>query len=456
MRLSIIVVLAAVVVMTTGACKDFITVDNPPGIITRPQVFSDDKTATAAMVGIYSNVMEDNILFDGKLQLWLSLCADDYSTTILNGQDDEQTYRNGLLSTSSATVSLWNAFYTNIYSTNAVLEGIALSQHITDSTRQRLQGEALFIRAFFYFYLMNIYGDVPFVTTTDYKLNAVMPRTPQDKIYTQLVSDLETATVLLTTRPYMGNTRPNVWAVKALLARVYLYRGEWEKAADAATSLIDNTMFGTLPPPAAVFLKNSREIIWQLVPIDPERGLFIPGAIIPISPNTNSSYPMTPGIMREFEKGDQRSRIWTKYIGKDSIFNSFAYKFKSTRADKSEFMVALRLGEQLLIRAEARLQLHQSIAAIADINTLRARAGLKPLQSDLQDDSLVKVIAHERRMELFGEWGHRWFDLKRTNKVDDVLQPLKQPNWQNTDVLWPIPKAQLEINPFLKQNPGYF
>jgi hypothetical protein len=89
-----------------------------------------------------------------------------------------------------------------------------------------------------------------------------------------------------------------------------------------------------------------------------------------------------------------------------------------------------------------------------DINILRARAGLGPTTANEQT-SLLAAIEQERRVELFAEWGNRWYDLKRTAKAGTVLKVLKPLTWQDTDVLLPIPINELKANTYLEQNPGY-
>lgn len=116
--------------------------------------------------------------------------------------------------------------------------------------------------------------------------------------------------------------------------------------------------------------------------------------------------------------------------------------------------MVFRLAEQYLIRAEARAQQGDATGAKADINAIRNRAGLPDTDADGQA-SILAAIEHERRIEFFTEWGHRWFDLKRTGRADAVLSPIK-PNWQSTDVLFPIPLQEIENNPnLLPQNAGY-
>ena len=94
------------------------------------------------------------------------------------------------------------------------------------------------------------------------------------------------------------------------------------------------------------------------------------------------------------------------------------------------------------------------LESLQDVNVIRNRAGL--LNSNANDmASLVSAIIQERRVELFAEWGNRWLDLKRLGLANSVLGLVKGTNWQETDALFPIPFAEIEINNLLNQNPGY-
>ena len=107
-----------------------------------------------------------------------------------------------------------------------------------------------------------------------------------------------------------------------------------------------------------------------------------------------------------------------------------------------------------MIRAEARAHLRNFEGARQDLNRIRNRAGLGNVTVDSLE-GLLDAILKERQVELFAERGRRWFDLKRQGKASEVLAPIKS-NWQETDVLLPIPGPELEINPnLLPQNPGY-
>ena len=106
-----------------------------------------------------------------------------------------------------------------------------------------------------------------------------------------------------------------------------------------------------------------------------------------------------------------------------------------------------------LIRAEARAEQGNTAGAAADLNIVRQRAGLPPTTAT-DPAVLLAAILHERQIEFFAEWGHRWLDLKRTGAVTSVLSAEKS-HWDVTDALYPIPANELTENPKLVQNPGY-
>jgi hypothetical protein len=114
------------------------------------------------------------------------------------------------------------------------------AKNLTLGLRSQLIGEAKFVRAFCYFYLVNLFGDVPLVTSTSYTVNTGLGRTSVNEIYQQIIQDLKEAQEMLSTSyPTPGKVRPNKWAATALLARAYLYMGNWADAEAQATAIID-------------------------------------------------------------------------------------------------------------------------------------------------------------------------------------------------------------------------
>ncbi|MCY1542263.1 SusD family protein [compost metagenome] len=137
----------------------------------------------------------------------------------------------------------------------------------------------------------------------------------------------------------------------------------------------------------------------------------------------------------------------------------FKYKVKSN-ATLAEYDVVLRLAEQYLIRSEARAGQNKLIgpnSASSDLNIIRERAGLSPITISTQEQ-FVNVILNERKSELFTEWGHRWLDIKRLKKVDDIMNTAtvqKGNVWKSYQQLYPIPFQDIQLGPNLKQNIGY-
>jgi hypothetical protein len=162
-----------------------------------------------------------------------------------------------------------------------------------------------------------------------------------------------------------------------------------------------------------------------------------------------------------FSAGDLRLGNWIKSVnittaGVTKTY-SHPYKYKvisGTVTVKTEALVFLRLAEMYLIRAEARAENSNLGNAISDLDVIRSRAGLlTPTDPAITQADLLDAIARERRLEMFAELGHRWLDLKRTDKANSILKD--KPNWTIQDQLYPIPFADIQANPSIKQNDGY-
>jgi len=483
-----------------SSCRKLIDIDLPSNSVTTEAAFSNNDLANGVMAGIYSQMMSNNgnMLFsNGATTIYAGLSADELVNFSGNTSPDEyQLYTNTILYDNAITPGFWQSPYQVLYSANAIIAGIAASTslQLDDTTRQELTGEAKFVRAFCYFYLTNLFGDVPLALTTDFRKTAIMARTPQAQVYDQVVQDLEDAKQLLRTDYSIAGgqrVRPNRYAAMALLARVYLYRQDWANAARMADSVITNSQYGLLSDLNGVFLNNSREAIWQLqqnVTAKPNNSTweaqnFLPifrwSQLDPVSQllfSDSTTFTMYASSMvphyffstqqaAVFEPGDKRKTIWTDSIPSPDVmpYNGKVYYYpvkyteqyaSNTGAVKQYYMV-LRLAEQYLVAAEAKAQLNDLSGAAAALNALRGRAGL-PNTTAATKDALLAAVAHERQAELFAEWGHRWLDLKRTNKAAAVLGaiPEKQP-FKTEQLLYPLPNLEITNDPNLEQNAGY-
>lgn len=457
------------------SCKKFLDVGNPPDKIVARAVYQSNTSAAAVLTGIYFDLIQGgNIAQDQNgISAVCGLSADEL-IVFPTHYGLVGTYTNNF-----AYIGFWPLLYTTIHRVNAAIEGLSGSTSLTPDIQQQLLGEAKFIRAFCYFYLVNLYGDVPILTASDYKVNAVAARSPIASVYEQIIADLQEAQDQLNDHYVNADAitvtteriRPSKWAATALLARVYLYTRNWSGAAIQASMVIDNKSLYDIVPLNDVFLKNSREAIWQLQPN------YIPGFlnttdffntldakifVLESEPDLLSEHPfwMSPFLLNTFENGDQRKENWIGGVDSSAgtaYYFPFKYKLYSPGDAQNEYLMVLRLAEQYLIRAEARAQLGQLEESRLDLDVIRQRAVLDATTASTKD-ALLTAILHERQVELFTEWGHRWLDLKRTGQVNTVMAdvtPQKGGTWQSFKQWYPLPLSDLQLNPNLKQNEGY-
>lgn len=451
--------LLALIILLCSAfgCAEFIEVDPPRTNLVRTTVFLDDKTATAAMLDLYSD-MEFGGFASGNALNGFSLLgsfssdewvnSNDATSEFQQFSDNELTFRNTLVA------RCWTDLYRYIYKSNAIIEGVGKSETMSAGARDQLEGEAQFMRAFSYFYLVNLWGDVPLVHTTDYRVNTLAGRTPVSEVYEQIIADLDAAISLLADDYALSQNervRINRWAAIALLSRVHLYRQEWAESESYATEIIGhNALYSLEADVKNVFIKNSKEAIWQLHSVTPPRDLFT--FLINTAPVHGE---LRAELLSAIDDNDTRFINWISSAtnGIDTFYYSSKYK---SAASVAEYSTVMRLSEQYLIRAEARARLDNLSGAKEDLNKIRNRANLGNSTAITKDEVLADIMK-QRQLELFTEWGHRWLDLKRTGTIDDVLPAVKGSRWQSTDALYPIPEVQMlnDVNMLNSQNPGY-
>jgi len=456
-------------------CTKLIKIPPPAGTISTSQVFSTNEQATSAMSGIYFNMVTQNrSIFNTGLSAFCGLSADELNLSTESNSTLFQFQQNNLVSNNSMIYgNFWTNAYSIIYESNSIIEGLTNSTiGVNDSVKNELIGEAKFTRAFTYFYLVNLFGDLPLVTTINYNKTTLLYRTAKDEIYKFIVSDLIDAQNRLANDYSVGFGQkivPNKWAAVALLARTYLYIGNWSGADSLASAVINNSQC-RLTSLDSVFLANSDESIWQLQPIvtlgpayntTPDGYLFIPKAL-----NSNDYQPfayINKNLLNTFEPLDQRRLSWidsTTYFGTNYFF-PYKYKLGPANAKQGntsfEFYSVLRLAEQYLIRSEAKArEANVNVtSAIADLNAIRNRAHLPDYSGGNDQSSLLNAIYHERQVEFFSEWGHRWLDLKRWGTATTTLSINKGFTISNNALLYPIPISELITNPNLTPNPGY-
>lgn len=447
--------LLTVMMLSSTSCKKYVDVGVSPNLVSTTQAFNSDASATSTIVSLYSYYPTTSGIRYASVLGGISSDEMQYTSSDASVQ---QFAQDALVNTNSYSENyLWSYAYQVVRETNLAINGINSSASISAAAKSQLLGEAKFMRAFTYFYLVNFFGGVPLSLDPVELNNATLPRATTQAVYTQIITDLKDAVNLLPAN-YAGianfKARPNKWAAAALLARVYLYNKDYVNAEALSTQVIGSGTY-TLPAPSSAFINTSPEVILQFAT---QFGYSIFGSPFGAA-NTSTNvvlptYALYPNFTKLFEKGDTRKTNWVDSLNYNGTKYYRIAKYKlATATAGNEYNVVLRLAEQYLIRAEARAQQGNIAGAQADINVVRTRAGLPNTTAATQGD-LLTAIAAERKVELFGELAHRWFDLKRTGQTGKVLSPLK-PTYKATSDLFPIPYSQLLINPALNQNPGY-
>lgn len=475
-------VLTSLVVVLGISCDKLVDVEAPVTSLNAANVYTNDASAISVVTSMYKNMTRgENFTGLSGISLRVGLSADEL--TLYSGVTNERLisyYQNSLKANSTRDnfgSEYWNPFYNYIFVCNAAIEGIGNSNTLTPAIKKQLLGETKFMRAFINFYLINLFGDVPIVVSTDWEVNANLSRTPRMKVYEQVIADLEDAQELLSA-DYLDGTvlritedrlRPTKWAAIALMSRVYLYTGDYSKAESHATEIINHSSVYRLTDLNSSFLMNAAEAIWQLQPTF--EGHNTEDALVFVIPTTGptdaasspTDHPvyLSSSLLNSFELGDKRRINWVDSVIVSGSIYYYPFKYKSASLNEplTEYLMVLRLGEQYLIRAEARVQQNNINGAQEDLNVIRGRAGLgNSAASDRA--SLFAAILHERQVELFTEWGHRWLDLKRTGTIDAVMsavtpQKANGAPWRSFQQWYPLPFVDIQRGPNLVQNNGY-
>ncbi len=441
--------------LTLCGCEAYLEPDISDNQFATSDVFISDVLALSAMNGVYGDFMlrvDPLSISNGSLSVMGGLCSDEL-------YDFTQTYQAYNINEVPFTgfgpdYYYWYDTYNIIYSANAILEGLEDAPNVSEDLKIQLRGESYFVRAFLHFYLVNMYEKVPVITSTNYKENATKAQASVSEVYDQILEDLLKAEeLLLNEYPSENKLRPNKYVAQALLARVYLYQEEWQLAEDYATKLISGP-YSLENVADEVFSIESEETIWQLMPSNVNSTAVNEGRWF--NPGQTPTYVLTDSALDAFEADDARFEAWVKTVDYENETYYYPTKYAPLGGSISQYSVMLRLGEQYLIRAEARAKQDKLTESLSDLNRVRTQHGdLEPYSSGMSREELINNILDERQVDFLAEWGHRWLDLKRTGRADAVIGALKPETWESTDALWPINNSELQANPNLEQNPGY-
>ncbi|MCH7396911.1 RagB/SusD family nutrient uptake outer membrane protein [Belliella sp. DSM 107340] len=427
------------------ACDDFID-RSPLDQLNQETFFTDVATTQTAVIGAYRTLTSSSLY--GQAFIVIPEFAAGHMRHISNFPEYVEYQNFNIRIDNPWALNIWTASYETINSCNNIIAYAPnINEYSMNENLQNMVKEAHFIRALTYFNLVRAWGDVPLITnpTTPQTTSAEIrvPRDAASSVCNQIVADLEFASDLPNNNAG-SKGRANGMSVKSLLAKVHLYMGNMQEAADLASQVLQSGEFTLLENYSDIWtVENSAESIFELQFDEQVPNTFVQNA----NPASRQEFFASDAASLLFDEEDAR-REFTIREAEDNSGNINLYVGKyRTFNPPTQNVPIIRLAEVYLIYAEAVSfsNLQEGITALAAIRT---RAGLATDFTGSQDD-LIALIQQERRKELMFEF-ETWFDHCRTGAADDILEV------PNSDrYLFPIPQLELDLNENLTQNPGY-
>lgn len=491
MKKNIVYILSAILLLNMlSGCNDFLD-EKPQSEFTSEGSDSEELTskylslsdAEGELQGAYNSFKAD--IFQHE-NFRLNDVQSDNCYIGGDGTNDEALDLIKLNSTNSVVAMVWAQYLSMAGSATNVIENTKLMQAtaITEADRSRIMAEAKFIRAWAYFDMVRLWGDLPMSlqlipTITAENLETWYPvmypeRTPEDEIYAQILDDLdEEKTIKHLESKNAGVFKATKGAAYGLMAKVLATRGAksnrdyskvveyCNKAIAEGYQLIAN--FDDLWNPDVKFTSESIFEVYYSTE-SPNWAYWVLLKEADGSVTWRRYCTPTHELIARFDKErDVRyasSIVWKK-APYDVYYPADDYPFAYKVREKNSNIILMRLADILLLKAEALAELNQPAEAITIVNQIRERAGIAALNSGATQADARLAVENERQLELFME-GHRWYDLLRNDRMLEVMRKHKDqngkllfPNLQEFRTKWPIPQGEMDKNTRLTQNEGY-
>lgn len=435
------------IVLVMGACN--VLEPDPQTALDANTALADGASANAILNGAYSAMGADSY-YGVEYVLNNDLIADN---AIYQGFFDSQLEldQRAVPFSNLWVTQAWVSIYRVVNIANLLVTRVPGLDEANFSNKNRVLGEAHALRALAYFDLLRVYGEhfnsgsrfgMPLILepieNNDFNLIPNLSRSTVAETYLQINNDIETALSLL--GGFNDRGRMNYWATLALQARVALYQKNYDKAFAAANEIITQGPMSLAQDLSEIYntLEPSVESIFDVEFNDQDQSAFNTFTV------RRDEYNVDTDLLEALEQGDARA-----------AFFGFSRNANRTRkypdGNNSNNAKVFRLAEMYLIRAEAAaMRSNDPSQGLQDINVIRERAGIAPIQTVSSMENFVNVLLQERRIELNYE-GHRFFDLVRFDRINTVLG---MPGFRK---VFPIPRNELQVSQggVLEQNPGY-
>ena len=437
-------------VLIFSSCENSILNLEPEQSISNDEAIVNKKSAEAALVGAYDK-LQSSSYYGSEFVASIYLSGGDVTWT--GSLNYYRAFNDHTYQADNTTINTtWYAIYATLNAANQVIDKVTAlqSDDLTDSERNRIVGEAYFIRALSLFDLGRTWGNVPIITKATVTANDFngVKQSKQADVYKQVIADLEKALSLLPEK--IDRNRATKNTARALLARVYLYAENWTKAEEYASLLIADTNYKLVDYPTFFQSKATSEGIFELLYTTADKNSH---ALYWLSSAEGGRHEWAPSenfvtLLNDANVGGTRKALYKdQSTAKNPKFYVGLLYWRTTGDDPAYI---LRISEQYLIRAEARVKKASPdlTGALADLNAVRLRAKV-PASAANTTATLSLAIESERRVEFAFE-PHYWYDLVRTKRAGAVLGVTDQNKW-----IFPIPYNDLAADGDLIQNTGY-
>ncbi len=472
-------ILIAIVMLSS--CKKFLEL-TPGSQISSGNFYNKKADFDNALLGAYAT--ERGLYSTSNILYSTELATDNAEISWSSPTTDEMQFdQNALAPTNGQVGATWRICLSTIAQCNTILARID-QVDFDAASKDRIKGETKFLRAFNYFYMVRLFGNVP-LTDKEFKspeeiLSADLTLQPKEKVYDVIISDLASAETLLPAALNTDKTKASRATVKTLLGKVYLTQHDYAKAATKLKEVIDLNQYSLVSSYKTLFTNGNNNLSESIFEIEFVSGkslgnnysaLFTPAitsmAIFPNNLQGSGRIVPTLDMIRSYEAGDQRKSVSVndsvQLINGQKSYARYGLKLVDFRAvdlaDGTVSFIVLRYADVLLMYAEALNELNTTSTALDYIKPIRARAGLTALPTTLDQAATRLALEKERRVEFLFE-GHRWFDLVRTGRARAVLNAHYAGQGlsftvEDYELILPIPQNEIDLNPAVKQNPNY-
>lgn len=457
------------------ACGDFLT-EEPVSQLSADKFWKKQDDIIAAVAGMYDGLQ---LVISDRYIDW----GEGRSDNLTNGGTGtiEINFALNAMTADMANVS-WDNLYRVIARANLIIKYVPLTPaaDLSEVEKNNYLAQAYAMRAYCHLLGVKVWGDIPLMTEAVTDRNLKPFRTPVADVLAQVVEDLNTAL------PMILLTNKNVYEINhgvilAMLTDAYMWQKDYDKVIET-TDLLMTKGYSLVQTPEdwnKIFSSpsTSKEAIWSIFwSFDQDKANGLAGKI---GSGTNTSpFEIDDNLLTrwELQKKDFRRYLTYDTLQAPALAVTDIYKHyplvggKQTLPATNEAVVQnslYRLADILLLRAEAFNKLHDEPAAVALLNQIKVRAKVAPVTEDMfnDEDELEKAILDERQFELFAE-GKRWFDLRRTGHVVEVMDPLLRQRQLAKGLtvvgfvhpgmeLFPISRDALNENRNLEQNDPY-